>query len=85
MNGSIESVATHMVNQVVLAAEMVSTAEKAAELLYTAPVEIREFWQNELKQFGQLKAQLQRYTALCDRAERALVKGLKRKRWELPA
>lgn len=60
----------------------VGQAEESARMLCTAPDENREYWRGEAEGFCQLRFELLRYARLCERAERALAKGLKRKRWE---
>lgn len=81
MTSYAEEFATHLKQRAKEMATFVGQAEQAAGMLYTAPDENREYWRGEAEGYRSLKIELQRYARLCERAERALAKGLKRKRW----
>ncbi|MCR6661948.1 MAG: hypothetical protein NVV60_02065 [Luteimonas sp.] len=82
MSGSIADTAALMKGHADSVAELVSAVEEAAPLLYTAPDSNREFWCREMEGYRKLSEELRRFARISDRAERALARGLKRKRWE---
>ncbi|MCA0393968.1 MAG: hypothetical protein LCH70_07605 [Proteobacteria bacterium] len=85
MSGSIADTAALMKQEADDFADLVASVEELAGLLYTAPDANRDFWQSEMQGHRQLRIELLRYARLCERAERALAKGLKRKRWRVQA
>ena len=85
MNASVKDTAARIKREADEQAALLPKVDEASALLYTAPDENRSYWQGEMEGYRRLKIELQRYAHLCAKAERALAKGLKRRRWGIRA